>query len=339
MLSFIFLSLFSLTSFAQTTLDDVDFTVLDPLRPVTRKGVQSNEEKNQYVMRLKKDVEMKRVMESGQYLAVIQKEAILEDLSTEKSYIIHKDINVYAYRQADGADFKYVVGKDGKIKFKVHTKYLNDITQVTDLKAKPKEWSEVQVVQELQAQDKIKSIYGQFNLHLEAIDSRYLQEVAETRYDQVNRSWRFEGQSYFHWNFPLEIGASLNYQTAHFVTVNTEGGDYKALHLGPIIRGSLGELAGGEVMMHFSYQRSLNANYAYQINDASYVAILTVNSAELGVERLSSTRYGRMSLGLNLRREWVSMKQNLDDSVVVSSASRTADSFGLMIGHDFAWNL
>ncbi|MFZ4712580.1 MAG: hypothetical protein ACOYL6_02605 [Bacteriovoracaceae bacterium] len=332
-----FLTTFS--SFAQNTLESVDFSVLDPIRPVQKKN-PNRAEKLIYLMKLKREALKKEIMNSGEYLAVIQSGAILESVENDSdTFKVNKDINVYVFRQADHEGFKYIVGKDKKIKYKIHTKYLVDISVVSDLNPKPETWSEVKEPVNLFAEDKLTKLKLQFNLHSEAINSRYLQEVAEERYDQVNHSLRFETQSYLHWDYPMELGWSLNYQAASFTTVNTSGGIYRAFHTGPILRTRIGTFKDGDLLLHFSYQRSLNGNYSYRINDTSYIALLSVNTAEIGTEWMQQNSWGRFSIGLAYRREWISLKQNLDDSVRVSSASRTADSLGISLGQDFDWNL
>jgi hypothetical protein len=329
----------SFTLFAQNTIDDVDFTVLEPLRPINRK-LMRKQEKIKYLKKLQKDAELKNIQESGEYLAVLESGATLENIDNElEVFQVHKDLNVYVYRQADHYNYKYILDKDKKIKYKVHTDFLHDISVVSNLKPKPELWSTSENVDLLDTNNKLTHLKFQFNLSSEAIMSRYLQEVAEARYDQVNRSIRLEGQGYLNWDYPVELGWSLNYQTASFETVTTSGGNYRAIHTGPIIRTLVGQLQGGDILVRLGYQHTVNANYTYRINDVSYIAVLNANTAELGTEWMNKTSLGRFSMGLVYRRQWISMKENLDDSVRLSSSSRTADALGFTLGHDFDWKL
>jgi hypothetical protein len=327
------------TTFAQNTIDDVDFSVLEPLRPVNRK-LQRKQEKIKYLKKLQKEAELKSIQESGEYLAVLESGATLENIDNElETFQVHKDLNVYVHRQADHYNYKYILDKNKKIKYKVHTDFVHDISVVSNLQPKPELWSTTDNIDLLATNNKFTHVKFQFNLCSEAIMSRYLQEVAEARYDQVNRSLRLEGQGYLNWDYPVELGWSLNYQTASFETVTTSGGNYRAIHTGPIIRTLVGQLQGGDILLRLGYQHTVNANYTYRINDVSYIAVLNANTAELGTEWLNKTSLGRFSLGFVFRRQWISMKENLDDSVRLSSSSRTADAFGFTLGHDFDWKL
>lgn len=332
--------LFSTAVFAQTdSLSEVDFSVLEPIHHEDKNLEISESLRLKQLKEMKHKVELKTIKESGQYLAVIRAGAYLETLDGLEIFELKKDLNVYVYRLSDESQFKYVLDTKGAVRYKVQQKDVEDVTLVSDLKAKPEQFSEVENKLELTAHDHFTRFLTQYNFHMEVLNSRYLQEIAEARYDNLTRSMRAEAIGYLRWNFPLELGASVNYQTATISTLYSANATYRSWNLGPVVRWHAFNIGNAEYRMHFSYQQSLASTFAYQIVDARFVTVMSTQTAELGLEGFAPTKHGNLTYGLNFRRQWLSIKASEDKTVLLGARSNTADSIGVYLGHDFEINL
>lgn len=331
-----FVLLFSFNLYAEENpLSEVDFSVLEPIRHQDKNLEAKDTQDEEKVRDLKRKVELKTIVESGQYLAVIRADTYLESLDGTEIFKTKKDLNVYVYREPDHDKFKYVLDTKGQVRYKVQQKAVEDVTLVADMKPKPEQFSEVENKLELASHDKFSHLLTQYNLHMEALGSRYLQEIAEARYDNIVRSMRAEAIGYIKWNFPLELGASVNYQTATISTLYSANAVFRSWNVGPIVRWHAFNWDETEYRMHFSFQQSLASTYQYQILDARFVTVMSTQTAELGLEGFSPNKYGRMTYGINLRRQWLAITASEDKYVLLGARSNTADSIGFYIGHDF----
>lgn len=317
----------------------IDFSVLEPLHHKDVNLDIREDLKYKEIADYKRKVELETILKSGQYLAVIKAGTFVENLDSTQVYEIKKDLNVYVYRTPDESHYKYIVNTKGEVKYKVQQAKVEDVSLVVNLKPQPEQFSEVENKVELTAHDHLTKLLTQFNVHGELFNSRYLQEVAEARYDNINRSMRAEGLTYLRWNYPIELGLSANYQTSNISTMYSANATFRSYNLGPVIRWHAFELFNTEYKMHFSYQQSLGSTFSYQIEDTRFVTVLSTQTAELGIEGFSPTKHGNMTYGLNYRRQWLSITANVDTYVLLGARSNTADSVGLYIGHDFEINL
>lgn len=323
----------------QKDLSEVDFSVLEPIRHQDKNLEIKDSRKLQQIADYKRKVEMKTILESGKYLAVLKAGTFVENLEGTEIFKLSKDLNVYVYRTPDESHYKYVVNTKGEVKYKVQQAQVEDVTLVVDLKPKPEHFSEVENKIELTSHDKFTKFLTQYNFHSELFNSRYLQEVAEARYDNINRSLRAEAIGYLRWNFPIELGLSANYQTANVSTLYSANATFRSYNLGPVIRWHAFSWNNTEYRMHFSYQQSLGSTFAYQVADTLFVTVLSTQTAELGLEGFSPNKWGNLTYGINARRQWLSITANVDNYVLLGARSNTADSIGLYIGHDFEINL
>lgn len=334
--------IFSVNVFAQNQdsdpLSDVDFSVLAPLQPKDRVREKRVEE---YIKakELKQKVEISDIVSSGTYLSTILSGSYLENIEGTEIYKLNRDINVYVYKKTDGGDYKYIVDKKNNLRYKTLRKNVEDVSAVADLNTKPQTYSEVETNHFYKSYDDIKMIKTQFNLHREMINSRYLMEIAESRYDNPSSSTRLEGIAFFQWNFPIELGISANYQTATFETVNSTPAYYRSWNLGPVMRFDLIHDDGITYKMNLSYQHAAAATLTYKLYETEYVTLLSNNSFQVGFEGQTKNSIGNFCFGLTYRRQWISVKKTVDENLKLGARSRNADSIGLFIGQDFNFNL
>lgn len=324
--------------FAQTE-PAIDFSVLEPLHHEDKNRDIREDLRYKAIADYKRKVEMETILQSGQYLAVLKAGTIVENLDGSEIFEIKKDLNAYVYRTPDESHYKYIVNNKGEVKYKVQQAKVEDVSLVVDLKPKPDQFSEVENKIEQTSHDQLTHFLTQFNVHGELFNSRYLQEIAEARYDNINRSMRAEGIGYIRWNYPIELGLSANYQTSNISTLYSANATFRSYNLGPVIRWHAFEWNNNQYKMHFSYQQSVGSTFAYQVLDTKFVTVLSTQTAELGIEGFSPTKHGNMTYGLNFRRQWLSITANVDNYVLLGARSNTADSIGLYIGHDFEINL
>lgn len=335
----ILLSLLHFSAFAQDNFDlkQSDFEVLKPLKP---RNTNLDYEKKLAVAHAKKrQAELESIIESGDHLVSLERDSLLEDLDSKEVFILKREINAYVYRLVDSNGCKYIKDKSGKVRFKVEQRYVHDLNYIADLKPNPKHFTEIARPIDVQNIERLKKFITQFNFHFEAHNSRYMQEVAEKRYDQMNSGNRLESVFYLHWEFPVELGASVNYQSYAYTTVTSGDAKFRALNIGPVVRFDVGEWGNSPLKMHFSYQQDFGATYTYRINDAVYTNVMKQNAAEIGLERLTQNKYGRFILGLNYRRSMMATRQTSDSSLKTSSGDRSANSLGLYLGQDVDFNL
>lgn len=342
MLKLIFIfSLISSLGFVQaeevSDLKDTDFSALKPLKP---KNVNLDYEKKlELTYAKKRQAELEAIIESQDHLVSIERNAILEDIDSKEIYVLNHEINAYVYRLTDKNNCKYIKDKKGKIRFKVEQKYVHDLNYIAELKPKPKYFTEVSRPIDVQNIERIKKFTTQFNFHFEAHNSRYMQEVAEKRYDQLNSGNRLESVFYLNWSFPVELGASINYQSYSYTTVTSGDAKFRALNVGPVVRFGIGEIGNSPLKMHLSYQQDLGATYTYRIYDAINTNVMKQSTMEAGIERFSKNKYGNFILGFNVRRSMLATRDTSDSSLKVSSGDRSATAFGLFLGQDLEFHL
>jgi hypothetical protein len=173
----------------------------------------------------------------------------------------------------------------------------------------------------------------QFNIHFDNLDASAFNSLYETEYSSSLAS-RFELRTLFTSQLPVNVGFSINYETASWSSEENSL-QLTALSFGPHIQ-------------HYIYEKEdvavsilLGAEYAptYQTKSSEFTDKYHAVLIDIGAEILWGTSFGKWSAGAHFRRHDLSLTSSTRTNFNPIPEDLTVMSIGAMLGYKYEWDL
>ena len=186
----------------------------------------------------------------------------------------------------------------------------------------------------LKLADKNIWLDSSFNIHLDNIQTSEFNSIYSDNLESVVAT-RFELKTvYGHLDFPIKIGASINYQGASWRN------DFDQVNLSIL---SFGPLFTYDFYTDDTLKISalLGAEFApvYKTSSGDSQEDYKAMIYDLGVESVWSTEFGFWSVGSHIRKHNISLIKTSRPDVNPVLNEITLTSLGLMIGYKYEWDL
>lgn len=317
---------------------EIEFTVVDKIREtevekdkvlqklLNRKSIRTFSYAEKEALKIK----LKDIVTSGTFTGVIRRGTTLVHLQTGKVHYNQKLLTVRAYRKSDYEGYKLLINKNGFSTYKVLSKDLNNIKEVTNLYEEPHRFEAVQNKVDYNLIDQKLKLEAQFNFHAGVTQSDFLNQISRVK-SGIAQTVRYEGEVFGSFNFPVKVGLTTNYENtfANFAG----GGRYQmnSLSLGPVIKTKNFQMGSGTYSALLQVRHAIFSKAQVESNIFSGDFTIAQTSVSLGLEKHFKTFMGNMIFGGNYQRQWLKpSSQNL--AANIESESNITDSFVLSLG-------
>ena len=323
---------------------DIDFTEIDKIRENEKdqdkhiqKIVQSKKfRKFNYAEKEALKIKLKHIVQSGTFLANINRGTQLIHLRSGKIYYTQKNLTVNAYRKNDYEGYKLLINKNGYSTYKVKASKVNSIREIVKLYESPLKYRPVIKKKVLfRIKDNELKYNTQFNIHAGLTNPKFISDLGNMA-DHIGQTVRYEASVYGNFEFPVKAGFTLQWENM-FGNLSS-GGKYNmyALSFGPSFKSS--EFKIGQSMYRAFFQTRLAAFSKVAINSPANTANYSSSqtSIALGIEHDIKTILGTFIIGGNYQRQW--MKASSEQFIAdISSQNNYNDSYVLTVGHGSDW--
>src|SRR5690606_34635718 len=152
-------------------------------------------------------IQLKDIAASPVVYANVPKATLLIGVDDDKVYKTTKDITVKAHTIQDANRFRYLVNKNGEIKYKVYVNNISNIKEITNLYHRPHYFSRIKKVQKVSPFDKRFDYSLKFNLHGGLTLNQYTNQIVggtENYAPMIRTEIGFMSKL----KFPMQIGLS-----------------------------------------------------------------------------------------------------------------------------------
>jgi len=325
--------IFTQPAFAQDSLEQINFDTVEDINQRKEKVQQElyvESQKLKWAKEFAQKIEKEDIEKSGTFKAFIKRGTILLPLDNSKKYILPKDIYAVLFRMQDKEGYQYILGKSGKVSYKVKAIEISNIEVITDLNKRPHYYTPVEVKREKPFYDDDVNYWLETSIITGLAISNVTRDLVGKEDSSFARSFKLEMAPYFDLNFPVYLGLSFQWES---MTMSLDGGKAKQemLTAGPTLQTRSFDTFGTPLIFVSSVRFSLYGHISQRQTDFSRDLKIHATAFELGLMKEKKLDVGTLTYGLHYQREWLRAKAE-DTSLDIKSQNTFNDILGLSLG-------
>jgi hypothetical protein len=283
---------------------------------------------------LTRQVSLDEINQSGLAYGSIDKGAILTNLETNKNYKVPKSIFIKFHALQDEHGFKYVVNKEGQVKWKIHTRYVSPLKEELTMYVPPHRYTPAPENLVKTEFDHKLSIPPEFSFYVGTVQGDYMADLFEDAKASSGLSNQYGVHFFTEWKLPIKAGVVLHYERTSYKL--SDGGQiiYSSPSIGPQFKTKDFEFLGHPLRFQTQFRVSPFAKAGAETSSGE--TSFKFNSADLlaSIERPIENRYGHFVLGLYFQSQWLNIKDS-NQEVSVKASNETNKSIGLSFSQVF----
>ena len=332
-----FVLLFTAAAYAQIDLTAVK--KLDENLPDISSTLQSDEEvlverQNRKYVPPKRIIPLDKIKKSAVFYGAIPAGTRIRDFESNKNYEVKKLMYVRYHGQEDENGFKYLLNKDGSIKWLVRSNYVEPIKDELVLYEPPSRYTPAPTNIVRAEYDKKLSIPPEVTFLTGIVKGDFMVDLFEDTRARTGVNNQYGIHFFTQWKLPIKVGGVLHYERASYEL--TGGGKviYSSPSLGPQFKTRDFEFMGQPLRFQTQFRVSPFAKAEAETLDGN--GTFKFNSADLlaSIERPIKNRYGEFVLGLYVQSQWLNIKDQ-DVPVSLKASNETNKSYGLSFSQVF----
>lgn len=277
---------------------------------------------------------MEKIKASGTQMMSLSAGSPVRNLTDNKNYSLVKQTYVKVYNLEDEHGFKYIVSKDGSVKWRVQSRFTNPIKQELELYEPPTKYTPAPKNIVRAEYDKKLTIRPEFNFYAGIVQGDFMKDLFNDNKASSGTSTQYGVHFFTDWKLPIKVGAVLHYERASFELSDGGKVDYSSISLGPQIKSREFEIFEQPIrfQMHFRVSPLAKAT----AETASGAVNYKFNSADVltSIERPIKNSWGEFVLGAYFQAQWLNLKDQSDE-VSVEASNEINKSFGLSLAQVF----
>lgn len=277
-------------------------------------------------------VGLEEILTSPEELGVIKAGTFIYTMENSRKVFVDQDINVRFHRMPDEQGFKYLISKNGDIKFKVETKYIHSIAPETVMYEPPHSYTPAPEREFIRWDQKLNAKY-QLGVASSYMKADYLQDLLNLGSSPSGQMNHISGSVIADWEWPIKVGLGAHYQRAQF---NTDGGttNFSTFSFGPIFKSKT--FYPNEVAVRLNAQISYSPLGKMDVNISRGSTGFKFNSTDLhlGVEFPFPNRWGEFNVELFIHQQWINLKDQ-EEIVSLESSNKPNQAIGLGLSQVF----
>jgi hypothetical protein len=282
----------------------------------------------------KRVIQLEKIKQSPVVYGAIRKGAYLRNLETNQNYQVARPMYVKCYSLEDENEFKYVLDKNGDVRWRVRSRYVEPIREELSLYVSPVTYAPAPENLVRSFYDDELTVPPEVSFFVGRAQGDYMSDLFEDRRARGGTSNQYGLHFFTQWKLPLKAGAVIHYERASY---NLRGGGrvlYSAPSLGPQLKSRDFDVFGRPLRFQAQFRVSpfarATADTVFGSGTFKFNSTDVLAAAELPIKN----RFGEFVVGLYYQSQWLNLKDQ-EMPVRVRAANQTNKSWGLSFGQVF----
>lgn len=279
-------------------------------------------------------ISLEEIKGSGTQMGAVNVGAPVRELSTNKSYKIHKHMFVRYFNREDEHGFKYIQNKDGTVTWRILSRYVEPIKEEVNLYVPPHRYTPAPDNIVRSEFDKKLNLPPEVAFYSGVVQGDYFKDLFNDNKAKSGLSNQYGIHIFTQWKLPVKAGAVLHYEKSSYRLDNGGQVIYSAPSFGPQFKTREFEIFGNPIRFQAQFRVSPFARATGKT--VAGEATFKFNSADLlaSIERPIKNRLGEFVLGLYTQSQWLNLKDQ-STGVSVNATNSTNKSIGLSFSQVF----
>jgi hypothetical protein len=279
-------------------------------------------------------ISLEEIKESGTQMGAVPAGVRIRDLKSNKDFIVTKLIYVRYFNHEDANGFKYIQNKDGSLRWRILSRYVEPIKHELELYEPPLRYTPAPDNIVSTVYDKKLSFAPEVSFYAGIVQGNYMRDLFDDDEALSGRSNQYGLHLFTQWKLPVKAGAVLHFERTTYHLSNGGQIIYSSPSFGPQFKTKDFELMGHP--LRFQTQFRISPFSRATAETVNGLTTFNFNSADLlfSLERPIHNRLGEFVLGFYVQSQWLNIKQQVE-AVSVRASNQTNKSFGLSFAQVF----
>jgi len=279
-------------------------------------------------------VEWDKITNSGLARSSIKAGVPIVRLEDHKVLTVSKEIIVFHFNEGDENGFKYVITKDQSVKFKIDSRYLQNIKRELELNVPPSNYSEYDRESEKVFYDEKLSLNFETNIYAGYVQGNFFQDLLNQKENLSGQTTQIELGTTVKWKYIIRPGFVFNYDKTIYNLAENANGNYQSLSFGPIFKTQSLRYKKTNYVLDLQFRISPFSRFI--INSSSDPKNFTFNSSDIlfSTGFPTKNRFGEFTWGLFFYSQWLNFK-NQSEYVNIRASNKSNIGWGIKLGQIF----
>jgi len=279
-------------------------------------------------------VDWNKITSSGISRSSIKVGAPIIRIKDYKRLSVSKEIVAYHYNLEDENGFKYIISKDQSVKFKIDSKYLQNIKRELDLYVPPSTYSEYNRELEKVYYDEKLNFNFEANVYAGYVQGNFFKDLLNESKSVSGQLTQINVGTHLNWKYVIKPGFVLNYDKTLYYFSEEGKGTYQSLSLGPQFKTQNLKFKTVDYLLQIQFRISPFSKLI--VSSDSGIQNFSFNSSEVAfsLEFPSQNFLGEFSWGFFLNSQWLNLK-NQTEGVNIRASNKSNLGSGLKLGQVF----
>jgi hypothetical protein len=276
----------------------------------------------------------KEILASGTELVSIREGTpLITNFRGQDDIITGRPIIARTYRMIDPKGYRWVLNKEGHIKWMVEDRLVHSIQQVTELYRPPHSYTPAPTNIPRREYDRQFKWRPEARFSAGLVRADFVRDLFNQRSSVRGQSTHYAASVFTDWDLPIKVGAGVNYELSQYQLSTGTQARYSSLSAGPIFRSRDIDWSWPT---RFQLQLRVSPFSALTSESAQGSIRVRFNSADLtaGVENLFKNYFGEFTMGLFFNLQWLNL-QNQQFPVNLNSTQQSNKSVGISLAQVF----
>jgi hypothetical protein len=279
-------------------------------------------------------VSFETIQQSGTIRAVVNPGATFVRVSDNRALKSTEVLEGKFYRLPDELGFKYLIGKNEKVEYKIRESEIVEVEPDYVLYEPPNRYTPAEVIIQKVPYDRGLALVPELSVYTGYSQGNYMRDLFNDKAARYGTTAQVALHAFGNWNYLLRPGAVLNYERTLYGLSGGGQVTYSSLSFGPQFRSK--DLHLNEFSFRIQGQFRFSPFARLQGETTGGAASFKFYSSDVlfSVEHPIKNPWGEFAIGLFYQRQWLSIRSQ-QEIVSVRPSNRTNDSLGLALTQVF----
>jgi hypothetical protein len=281
-----------------------------------------------------KIISLEEIQKSGFSYGSIKQGASLRNVETNEATKTFKQMYVRYFNLEDEQGFKYILGKDDTVLWKIRSKLVEPINEELSLSVPPTDYTPAPLNVVRTVYDKKLSVPPELIFYSGIVQGDFMADLFEDKKAREGSSYQLGLHLFTQWKLPVKAGVVVHYEKS---TYELQGGGqviYNSISIGSQVKTREYEILGQPIRLQMQMRVSPFARAEAETIFGNGTFKFNSTDVLLSIERPIKNSMGEFIIGGFSQTQWLNIK---DQNVPVSlkASNETNKTFGVSLAQVF----
>jgi hypothetical protein len=274
-------------------------------------------------------VSIEQIMKSGTFQGFVKSGSLIININDNSTKNNSTSFQGLFYNLPDEYGFKYLIGKDGSVIYKIHLDAIEGLTEISEMYEKPLSYTPAPVISKIN-DDANLSFKPEFSFYAGMVQGNFIKDFFNDSSAYLGQTTQYGFHYFTNWYYPIKLGAVVHYELSTYQLTGGGVAKYSSFSIGPQFKSKDFELFDQTARLQLQYRISSLASLSGETINGSVSEKFNSSDLLFSLEHPVKNQWGEFVFGLFIQRQWLNIRQQ-SEIVSLRSSTNYNQAFGISL--------